>query len=83
LRTTLIAAVAVMGLASGVAYADEGEGPAANTLFTQMPGVVAQAPAGNLPSTGVAQQTGPIDNRSSRNPWLSPPIFIMPGTARR
>ena len=83
MRTMLIAAVAVMGLTSGVAYAGDGDPPAANTLFTQIPGVVAQAPAGNVPSIDTAQQTGPIKNRSSRNPWLSPPIFILPGTARR
>jgi hypothetical protein len=79
----LIATVAVMGLTSGVAYAGDGEGPAANTLFTQIPGVVAQSPAGNVPSIDTAQQTGPINNRSSHNPWLSPPIFTVPGMARR
>ena len=82
MRTMLIAAVAVMGLTSGVAYAGDGDPPAANTLFTQIPGVVAQAPAGNVPSIDTAQQTGP-KNRSSHNPWLSPPIFIPPGMARR
>jgi hypothetical protein len=79
----IIAAVAAMGLASGVAYAGEGEGAVPNTLFTQLPGVVAQAPAGNVPSIDAAQQTGPIDNRSGHSRWLSPPIFTMPGTARR
>ena len=54
----------------------------ANTLFTQIPGVVAGVPAGNVPSVGTAQQTGPIDNRSSHSRWLSPPIFTMPGMAR-
>ena len=83
MRTTIIAAVAAMGLTSGVAYAGDGDPPAANTLFTQIPGVVAQAPAGKLPSTGTAQQTGPSGNRPSRSPWLSPPIFTVPGVARR
>lgn len=83
MRTMIIAAVAVMGLASGVAYAGEGEEPAANTLFTQIPGVIAQAPAGNVPSIDTAQQTSPIGNRSSHSRWLSPPIFTMPGMARR
>jgi hypothetical protein len=78
MRTMILAAVAAMGLASGVAYAGEGEGLAANTLFTQIPGVVAQAPAGNVPSIDTAQH-----NRSSHSPWLSPPIFTMPGMARR
>jgi hypothetical protein len=75
----IIATVAAMGLASGVAYAGEGEGLAANTLFTQMPGQVPQAPAGNVPSIDTAQQT----NQSGHSRWLSPPIFTMPGTARR
>jgi hypothetical protein len=83
MKTMLIAAVAAMGLTSGVAYAGDGDGPAANTLFTQIPGVVAQSSAGNVPSTDTAQQTGPTNNRSSRNPWLSPPIFTVPGMARR
>ena len=83
MRTTIIAAVAAMGFASGVAYAGDGDPPAANTLFTQIPRVVAQAPAGNVPLIDTAQQTGPIKTRSSHNPWLSPPIFILPGTARR
>jgi hypothetical protein len=83
MRTMIIAAVAAMGLASGAAYADGGEGPAANTLFTQIPGVVAGVPAGNARSVDTAQQTGPIDNRSSRSRWLSPPVFTVPGMARR
>ena len=56
MRTMVIAAVAAMGLTSGDAYAGDGDAPAANTLFTQIPGVVAQAPAGKLPSTGTAQR---------------------------
>ena len=83
MKTMLIAAVAATGLTSGVAYAGDGDVPAANTLFTQIPGVVAQAPAGKLPSTGTAQQTGPSGNRSRPSPWLSPPIFTVPGMARR
>jgi hypothetical protein len=79
LRTMIIATVAAMGLASGVAHAGEGEGLAANTLFTQIPGQVPQAPAGNVPSINPARQT----DGSGHSRWLSPPIFTMPGTARR
>ena len=78
MRTMIIAAVAAIGLTSGVAFAGDGDAPAANTLFTQIPGVVAQAP-----STDTAQQKGPSGNRPSRSPWLSPPIFTVPGMARR
>jgi hypothetical protein len=83
MRTMIIAAVAATGLTSGGACAGDGEGPAANTLFTQIPGVVAQSPAGNVPSADTAPQTGPINNRPSHNPWLSPPIFTVPGMPRR
>jgi len=83
MRTMIIAAVAAMSLISGVAFAGDGEGPAANTLFIQIPGVVAQSPAGNAPSIDTAQQKGPSGNRSSHSPWLSPPAFTVPGTARR
>jgi hypothetical protein len=83
MRTMIIAAVAAIGLTSGVAFAGDGDGPAANTLFTQIPGVVAQSSAGNVPSTDTAQQTGPSGNRSRPSPWLSPPIFTVPGMARR
>jgi hypothetical protein len=45
--------------------------------------VVAQVPAGNVPSVDTAQQTGPIGNRSGHSRWLSPPVFTVPGTPRR
>ena len=41
LRTALLAA----SIGSiGTAYADGGDGPAPNTYFTELPGVIAQAP---------------------------------------
>jgi hypothetical protein len=61
----IIAAVAAMGLASGVAYA-EGDGPAANTQSTEIPGVVAQALTENVPSRA--------DTQTGHSPWLFPPI---------
>ena len=65
MRTMIIAAVAAMGLASGVAYA-EGDGPAANTQSTEIPGVVAQVSTENAPSHA--------DTQTGHSPWLFPPI---------
>ena len=65
MRTMIIAAVAAIGLASGMAYAD-GDGPAANTQSTEIPSVVAQAPTENVPSHA--------DTQPGHSPWLFPPI---------
>ena len=49
MRIMLRAAMAALSVASiGSAYAGEGEGTHANTLFTEIPGVVAQAPVRNV-----------------------------------
>ena len=64
MRTMIIAAVAAMGLTSGVAYA-EGNAPAANTQSTEIH-VVAQAPTENVPSRA--------DTQAGHSPWLFPPI---------
>ncbi len=51
MRTMIIAAVAAIGLTpAAAAYAGEGEGPVSNTLFTENPGGVAEAPTQNVPS---------------------------------
>jgi hypothetical protein len=71
-RTMILAAVAATGLTGVVAYAGDGDVPSANTLFTQIPGAVTQAPTGILPSTGTAQQGGPSGNRPSRSPGYLP-----------
>ena len=49
MKTMMLAAAAVLSLSAGSAFASEG-GPIANTEFTQMPGVLAQAPAQNAPA---------------------------------
>jgi hypothetical protein len=59
----------------GVAYADQGEGVVPNTRFTELPGVVGEAPAvdpsaammGNTPSTGS------YVTRSHPGTWVFPP----------
>jgi hypothetical protein len=77
MRIMLRAAMAAVSIGTiGSAYAGEGEGPAANTLFTEIPGVVAQAPAQTAPLTtaqnGQAMQTDVSD--SNRTTWMFPPI---------
>ena len=49
MKTMLLAAAAALSLGVGSAYADGGDGPAANTFFTELPGVVAQAQVPNAP----------------------------------
>jgi len=69
----LRAALAAASIASiGSAYADEGQGIAANTQFTQIPGVVAEAPAQN--TTAQNGRAVPVYvTRSSRGTWLFAP----------
>jgi hypothetical protein len=84
MKTMLLAAAAGLSLvASTAAYADGGNGPAANTFFTQLPGVVAQADvpnaptyAQNRPAQTQQAQNGqePHVTQSGRSPWLFPPI---------
>ncbi|MEJ0016220.1 MAG: hypothetical protein WDN25_06575 [Acetobacteraceae bacterium] len=70
MRTTLFIAAAMLGAGIGTAYSGEG-GTAANTWFTQLPGVVAQAPQQQPPPPAVAatQQapaTGTYATRQNR-----------------
>ena len=44
-----------INLCVGSAYADGGEGPAANTEFAELPGVIPQAPVQNAPAVATAQ----------------------------
>ena len=50
MKTMLIAGATLLSLSASVAYADGGDGPAANTFFTELPGVVAQADVPNAPT---------------------------------
>ncbi len=55
MKIMLRAAMAALSIGSiGPAFADGGDGPVANTKFTEIPGVVAQAAAQNAP-VAVAQ----------------------------
>ena len=62
-------------LASASAYAGEG-GQVANTFFTELPGVVAQAPVQNAPAIATAQNGQAVHAyvpNSSRGTWLFQP----------
>jgi hypothetical protein len=60
MKTTMLAAVAVLALGVGSAFAGEGDGngTVANTFFTLLPRVVAQAPTQQAPSAVARNQTG-------------------------
>jgi len=73
MKTMMLAAVALT-LSMGAAFANEG-GPQANTLFTEIPGVIAQSPMQNL-AIATAQHGQPMQvyaTQSSHGAWLFPP----------
>ena len=81
MKTMLLAAAAALSLSAGAAYANEG-GPEANTFFTELPGVVAQAQVPNAPAYAQNGQTtqqaqnaqGAHSTQSGHGPWLFPPL---------
>ena len=85
MRIMLLAAAAGLSLAaSTAAYADGGDGPAANTLFTELPGVVAQADVPNASAYAQNRQVQPQQaqngqdvhvyvSRSDQGTWLFAP----------
>jgi hypothetical protein len=82
MKTMLLAAAAALSLGVGSAYANEG-GPEANTFFTELPGVVAQAQVPNAPvyaqnrqATQQAQNGQGVHayvTQSSHGTWLFAP----------
>ena len=86
MKTMLLAATAALSIGVGSAYANEG-GPEANTFFTELPGVVAQADVPNVPtyaqhgqaqiqqaqSGQAAHGYGVYSTQSSRGTWLFAP----------
>jgi hypothetical protein len=76
MKTMLLAAAAALSLGIGSAYAGDGEGPHPDTLFTSLPGVIAQAPVQNAPSVATAQNGQAVHTyatQSSGGTWLFPP----------
>jgi hypothetical protein len=65
MKIMLRAAIAALSIASiGPALADGGEGTVANTRFTELPGVVAQAQVPNVPAYA---QNGQVQTRQAQN----------------
>jgi hypothetical protein len=80
MKIMLRAAIAALSFASiGPAIAGESEGgPLPNTRFTELPGVIAQAPVQNAPAVATAQnQNGQAVRayvtQSRRGTWLYQP----------
>ena len=88
MKTMLLAAAAALSLGVASAYADSGDGAIANTYFTELPGVVAQAQVPNAPtyaqngqqnrqaqaqSGQAAHGYGVYSTQSGRGTWLFPP----------
>ena len=85
MKTMLLAAAAGLSLAaSTAAYADSGDGPAANSFFTELPGVVAQADVPNASAYAQNRQMQPQQaqngqgvhvyvGRSNQGTWLFAP----------
>ena len=65
MRKMFLAAAAGLSLAaSTAAYAGEGDGPATNTFFTQLPGVVAQA---DVPNASAYAQNRQVQPQQAQN----------------
>lgn len=78
MKILLRAAIMAVSLGTiGSAYAGDGDGTIANTRFTEIPGVVDQAPAQNAPLavTALDGQAVQADvSHSSAAAWVFPPI---------
>jgi hypothetical protein len=74
MKTMLLAAAAALSLGVSAAYADGGQGTPPNTYFTELPGVIAQAPA--QPAVATArngQAIGTYVTNSNHGTWLFAP----------
>jgi hypothetical protein len=83
MKTMMIAAAAALSLGVGSAYADSEGGQVANTQFTELPGVVSQAPVQNAPTVATAQNGQAVHAyvaNSSRGTWLFQPNQNGDGT---
>ena len=65
-------AAAALSLGVGSAYAGDGDGPVANTQFTELPRVVAQAPVQNAPAVATARNGQAIGTYVTHSDSASP-----------
>jgi hypothetical protein len=73
----LRSATMVLSLGIGSAGAGDGDSAVANTLFTEIPGVVGQPPAQNAPVVATVQNGQAMENYvsgSDRTTWMFPPV---------
>ena len=77
MKSMLRTALAALSIASiGPAFGGEGGDVAANTFFTQLPGVIAQAPAQDASAIATAQNGQDVQlygTMSHRGTWLFAP----------
>ena len=75
MKTLFFAAATALTLSAGVAYAESEGGPNANTLFTENPSYLAQAPV-RAPSVATAQNGQAVQvyaTQSGHGMWLFAP----------
>lgn len=73
---TILFATAALTVGMSAAFAGEGGGLTADTQFTQIPGVIAQAPVQQNPSIATAQSGRSVQvygTESNHGTWLFPP----------
>ncbi len=79
MKTTLLAAAALLCLGTGAAYAEgEDGGYIPNTFFTQLPGVVATAPG--APPNNVAANPSPAITSPTTTSGIQPNANANTGT---
>lgn len=78
---TMMLAAAALTLGMGAAFANEG-GAEANTLFTEIPGVIAQAPVQSVPSVATAHNGQAVETyvtQANHGTWLFAPDQVSNG----
>jgi hypothetical protein len=84
MKTMLLAAAAMMlSIGIGSAFAASEGGTHANTFFTELPGVMAHAPAQNAPAVATARNGQAVQTyvtQSSHGTWLFGPSQGGDGT---